>query len=203
MSCDRSGQRVPSELMSELDPAAVDAIRMIASAGVGALAGGLVGEWRARAAEKRADKREAERRRRDDWHRALDDTRADYLGSMDALFALLVGSRELMAQARHGDTAFPRANFYLIADEDLMRRVDALRSELSHRPPGSGITNEDMARIGAQRGHVSAALDVQRHRVESGEEPLWPTSAFVREMIDRVGDSYGVPPEYRPKVKDD
>ncbi len=65
---------------------------------------------------------------------------------------------------------------------------------------GAGLTDADTGRIGAQRGHVMARLEAQRARVRSGEPPLWPSVGFVREMIQRLGDRYGIPEEYRPKL---
>jgi hypothetical protein len=183
--------------MSGWDPAVLDGVRLLASAVVAAVTAGVVSEWRTRAAEKRADVKEIARLQRDDLLRGIDDTLANYREQMDYLLARLVGTGAISPGADH-----PRGNFYLIGDEALITRVIDLQAELEARTPGSGPSANDIARLGAQRGHVAGALDVQRGRVLSGQEPIWPSRAFVRQILEREGDRYGVPPEHRPKVAD-
>lgn len=165
----------------------------------GAIAGGIVSEWRARAAERREDERELRRLRREETLMAIEDTRGDYIGAMDYLLARALGDRDGMLAARQGNQYFPRASIYLIGDERLLRRVIDLRREWSRRDPGS-VSQTDMAILGAQRGHVMAALDHQKHRVLAGVEPLWPSPAFVEQAVRETGEQFAVPDEHRPSV---
>jgi hypothetical protein len=84
-----------------------------------------------------------------------------------------------------------------------LRQVFEFKEELGSRKFGGGFSQEDAARMGAQRGHVLARLQNQRERVRRGEEPVWPSAAFVREMIDTAADRHGIPKEFRPNIKDD
>jgi hypothetical protein len=197
-----------------LDPTTAEALRIVVSASVGAVAGGLVAEWRARAseartekrtlaAEQRSEERDKARLARDDLIRAIDDTLADFLAQQEWLIGWAVGDQARMAAAGEGRAYHPMAQVYLIGDEDLILQVMALSDEIAGRPSGAGFSTEDATRMGAQRGHVTARLDAQRARVTTGQEPLWPSTAFVRDIVKRTGDKYGIPEEYRPKVKDD
>jgi hypothetical protein len=134
--------------------------------------------------------------------RQLNDTQADYLGATNYLIANLLGDKAGLAAAKHGHEYYPDAQWYLIGDEALIRQVFDLRFELTNRPPASGLSDHDTARLGAQQGHVISRLESQRERVRRGEEPIWPSSAFLREMLAIAGEKFGVPPDYQPKVKD-
>jgi hypothetical protein len=191
--------------MADLDPAAADGIRILLSATAGAIAGGVVGEWRARSAEKRAvaredgaearaDEREAKLFRRDQMLRAIDATERDLQGSLDSRTRRAI-TGEVVA-AEH----VPHSNMYLVGDEGVLRQYADLTEEFDARPPGSGFSDHDLARTAALTGHIRARLDVQRDRVGHGRGPVWPSPAFVNELLARAGDKYGVPEEFRPQV---
>lgn len=198
-----------------MDPETVEILRIVlGSAAVSAVVSGVISEWRARAAAKRAvereeaaerrsDERERKRDRRDIFLRQLDDTEGDYLGSMDWLMYRSMGSQEHMDATRWGESHWPHAQWYLLGDEALLDQAFAFRMELQARPFGAGFDNHDAARMGALQGHVRTRLDAQRERVRNGEEPLWPRAAWVKSFLDRAGAQFGVPPEYQPKIKDD
>jgi hypothetical protein len=170
---------------------------------VAAVVAGLVAEWRARRAAAREEARETKRLQRDEYLRGIEDTRRDYLASVDYQMARLVGQKEKMASIEVGRRAFPAANIYLLGDEGLIRQVDALTTELSRRAEGSGISESDVGRVGAQQGHVMSRLDAQRSLVLQGEEPAWPSARFVKEMLETASARWGVPADYVPRVKDD
>jgi hypothetical protein len=187
-----------------VDPALADALRILGAAAAGALAGGIIGEWRARAAERRADERDRKRLRAEHTLRQISETERDYMAASDWLLRWVAGDAEGIKTVQHGSQPYPDANMYLLGDEVLIRQVIDLRAELHEgRAFGSGLTAEDVGRLGAQRGHVSARLAAQRERVLSGEEPIWPSEGFVRSLLDEAQAKYGVPPEYRPRMKGD
>lgn len=201
--------------MPNIDPAVAEFLRFLAgSAIVAAVVSGVISEWRGRQAEKRAVKREqdAERRaeererrreQRDLWLRQINDTQGDYLGTADWLMYRALGSQEHMDRTRWGDQHWPEAQWYLIGDETLLRQVFDSRRELSRRQFGEGFSEDDATRAGALRGHVTARLEAQRERVRDGQDPLWPSAAFVKQYLAEVTEAHGIPRELVPKIRDD
>jgi hypothetical protein len=198
-----------------IDPAVAEVLRvLLGSAVVAAIVSGLVAEWRAReadkravareeSAERRAEERDRQRARRDRWLQQIYDTQGDYVASMDWLMYRCLGSREEMNRTRQGPEYYPEAQWYLLGDEALLNQVFDLRNELTAREFASGFSDLDVARMGAQRGHVLARLENQRELVRDGNEPVWPSAAFVKHMLVRATEKFGVPPDYQPKIKDD
>lgn len=190
--------------MAELDPAAIESIRIVGAAVAGAIAGGVVGEMRARAADKRAEERDRRRLRAEQTLRAISETQRDHIAATDWLLRWLAGDQEGIKSVKHGSEQFPDANLYLLGDEALIRQVIDLRTGLHEgRAFGSGVSIEDAGRLGAQQGHVSSRLAAQRQRVLSGEEPLWPSREFVTSLLDEVSEKYGIPSDFRPPMKTD
>jgi hypothetical protein len=189
--------------LPELDPAFIEVMRMVGAAVFGATAGGIVSEWRAREADKRADTRDRRRLRQDALLRAISETQRDYIAASDWLLRWLAGDEEGLKSVRHGPGDYPEANLYLLGDESLIRQVVDLRKELhEERKFGSGLSAHDAARLGALQGHVSARLAAQRDRVIEGQEPIWPSKEFVRSLVDAAADRYGISPEMRPPMAD-
>ena len=180
----------------------------------GAIAGGVIGEWRARAAEGRAEKfgRAAEERadakdrarlRRDKWLHAIEETERDLAGAVEFYIAKATGNIAAMRTIRHGPQDFPKAMVHLVGDGATLRLLATLHAELGGRPTGSGLSDHDMARLSAAHAMAMNRLGQQAERVMDGQEPFWPSAGVIRELIDIAGDQYGIPPEYRPIIKDD
>ena len=180
----------------------MDLFLILLPVAAGAIAGGLLGEWRARAAEWRAEKRSAETEARSraryfadlertEYLAQIDQTEMDYVGNDQFLVARLAGSADAMSAAKTGALHYPKAEIYLIADVALLREVMRFRATLGARPFGSGITRDETARMGILRGNVMTVLGVQRGRLLRGGDLTWipfeELQALQRELMDTLG----------------
>jgi hypothetical protein len=172
-------------------------VDVLFSAGVAALSGGVVGgiigEWRARAAEGRAVTRERTTTFRDRQLKAIEETRLDYAAANETALSLAAGA------ARPSHTYYPNAQIWLIGDPTLILETVQIRQELIARN-GSGITDEDSRRLGVLLGRVSTALSRQEERLFEDKPPVYPTRDEVEFILRKTGELHGIDPEITDEV---
>jgi hypothetical protein len=157
----------------------------------GGLVGGIIGEWRARAAEGRAAKRERAITFRDQQLRAIEETRLDYAEANDRALSLAAGQSE---SARATTKYYPNAQIWLIGDPALLLETMLVRKELMARN-GSGITEDDSRRLGVLLGRVNTALSRQEDRVREDKPPLYPTPEQVESILRQTSEAHGIDPK--------
>jgi hypothetical protein len=162
----------------------MDPIEIFFSAAVGAIAGGVVAEWRARSAEARAVKREQSTTFRDRQLRAIEETRLDYAQANEAALSL-AGGRPATKEY------YPNAQIWLINDAALIEETANIRHELVSRG-GSGITEDDSRRLGLLLGRVSTALSRQEERILEGKPPAYPPVEEVEAVLRHVSSLHGI-----------
>lgn len=146
-----------------------------ATALVGVVVGTLLSEYLAGRREDRAEARRAAAERGDRLRVDRLDEIDQTMRAISALFARMTGLAAGDATAAAtpvGQHVYPRLNFRLINDVNVIRLYTATAADLATRPPGSGLTVADVEKVATVETAVGEVLDAQRRRVLLDEPGL-------------------------------
>jgi phage-related protein len=169
---------------------AMDIYEVVASGLIGAIAGGVVAELRARAAERREEGRTLEAERRAEQHKIAWETRSLQLQAIEqtirqypvmwqSIWARAERDEAALERLRWGEDVFPDATIWLLGEPDLIRRELELQAKYADHVARTPAEIEELAE---QRAAVMTALDEQRERVRAGETPLIAPEQVRRSM---------------------
>jgi hypothetical protein len=153
-----------------MDWSSVDANTIVAAVAAlaGVFVGAIISEVFARRREAAMRAREAADRTRSDALEILDQTQrqvhahiSDAVGRVDGY--------ERSRPASYGGDVYPRAGPWNVGDAAALAAYAAVVRDLLAKPPGSGMSLQDLDPIVDARLKIDRAIDEQRQRVQAGQ----------------------------------